>query len=172
MMKLSSDNGSITSRRAAACRLSVPHRAPKSPPCADEAERREETSIVAPYILIMAIVYVGWWPLMLHTHCITEPFSGPHGPLLSPWPGHRKIMAYALRIKCILSLTARWHRCDASAISKLFYLPFVSVRYFLVSPRRYRRKFWSLSFSGKKIFLRDGKEKGIHHCNGSLTVCK
>lgn len=59
---------------------------------------------------------------MLHTHRITKPFSGPHGPLLSPWPGHRRVMANALRIKCILSLTARWHRClDASAISRLRY---------------------------------------------------
>lgn len=60
--------------------------------------------------LPMAIVYVGWWPLMLHTHRITGPFSAlAHGPLLSPWLRRRRVMANTLRIKCILSPSAWWH---------------------------------------------------------------
>lgn len=65
-------------------------------------------------------------------------------------------MANALRIKCILSLTARWHRClDASAISRLRHsLPPPSFRLdtssFLV---RRRRKF-RLPFSeNERIFF-------------------
>lgn len=94
-------------------------------------------------------VYLPWRLFMLadgHLCCthiaLRSRSRGLTAPLLSPWPGHRRVMANALRIKCILSLTARWHRClDASAISRLRYslpspspsFPFVSVGYFLVS---------------------------------------
>lgn len=119
MMKLSSDNGSITPRRAAARRPSVPHRTPSSPcPCpraGGAGPRREGEEERAS----RRTVYLPWRLFMLadgHLCCTHIALRGrsrdPRGaPLLSPWPGHRRVMANALRIKCILSLTVRWHRC-------------------------------------------------------------
>lgn len=76
-------------------------------------------------------VYLPWRLFMLadgHLCCthiaLRSRSRGLTAPLLSPWPGHRRVMANALRIKCIFSLTARWHRYfDASAISRLRHSP-------------------------------------------------
>lgn len=104
----------------------------------------ERTGIVAPYtyhgdcLCWLMATYVA------HTSHYEAVLGASRPVTYSPWPGHRRVMANALWIKCILSLTARWHRClDASAISRLRHslssLPpllcslFVSVGYFLVA---------------------------------------
>lgn len=123
-------------------RHTVPYRAPKSPPRAGGAGRRWRNGH-------RRTVYLPWRLFMLadgHLCCthiaLRSRSRGLTAPLLSPWPGHRRVMANALRIKCILSLTARWHRClDVSAISRLRHslsptplsFAIVSVGYFLVS---------------------------------------
>lgn len=79
------------------------------------------TGIVAPYtyhgdcLCWLIATYVA------HTSHYEAVLGASRPVTYSPWPGHRRVMANALWIKCILSLTARWHRClDASsAISRL-----------------------------------------------------
>lgn len=159
MMKLSSDNGSITPRRAAARRPSVPYRTPPHPPAPALAQVVRERGGVerrkGPGKLGASrrTVYLPWRLFMLadgHLCCTHIALRGrsrdPRGaPLLSSWPGHRRVMANALRIKCILSLTVRWHRClgdieitpfpsplPPSPVS-LLASPSFSIGYFLVS---------------------------------------
>lgn len=141
MMKLSSDNGSITPRRAAArppplplCTLSE---APKSRPRAGRVERKKERAS-------SHTVYLPWRLFMLadgHLCCTHIALrSRSRAPLLSSWSEQRRVMANALRIKCILSLTARWYRClDNIEITLCSpshpFLPhsYVSIGYFLLS---------------------------------------
>lgn len=113
MMKLSSDNGSITSRRAAAHRLPVPYRAPNGLPLAQverDGGEEGETGIVAPYTYHGDCLCWLMATYAAHTSHYEAILGASRAPLLSPWPGHRRVMANALRIKCIFSLTARWHR--------------------------------------------------------------
>lgn len=109
MMKLSSDNGSITSRRVAARRLSVPYREPRRVPLAQVKQRGEGRT--APYTYHGDCLCWLMATYAAHTSHYEAVLGASPGPLLSPWPGHRRVMANALRIKCILSPTARWHRC-------------------------------------------------------------
>lgn len=76
-------------------------------------ERGRGPSIVAPYtyhgdcLCWLMATYVA------HTSHY-EAVLDPHEPLLSPWPRRRRVMANTLRIKCILSLSAWWHRCHST----------------------------------------------------------
>lgn len=167
MMKLSSDNGSITPRRAAARRLSIPYRTPLVPLLPSrrwcgtvEGERERGGGAQEKRASLRRTVYLPWRLFMLadgHLCCThialrgrsRDPRAG--APLLSPWPGHRRVMANALRIKCILSLTVRWHRCLGNIEITPFPsplpsssppAPLVSIGYFLVSRlSRSRREF-------------------------------
>lgn len=76
-------------------------------------ERGRGPSIVAPYtyhgdcLCWLMATYVA------HTSHY-EAVLDPHEPLLSPWLQRRRVMANTLRIKCILSLSAWWHRCHST----------------------------------------------------------
>ena len=124
MMKLSSDNGSITSRRTAAHRTVslFPYRPLSGPQRVFLAQVEQGGGGEH-----RRTVYLPWRLFMLAdghlccTHIALRSRSWGLAARYLRWPGHRRVMANALWIKCILSLTARWHRClDASsAISRL-----------------------------------------------------
>lgn len=182
MMKLSSDNGSITvnsreigisgvhAKRIIKCMIGRERDKNKlggqrswEVKGEDEllqriGEMREGTPHL---ILTTAIVYVGWWPLMLHTHRITaldSSSSSSSGRYLARGPGTLlcRVMANTLWIKCILNWNVP-HDGTIFRIIRLYGQPAKPWAFFLEViitfcrkslnrklPELYRSNFWIL----------------------------